>query len=207
MLMRPCGWVLVLAAATAFADGRTDVAPGVTPDGSRIVVWYVAEDGARGAANLTVLVADRTGKIIRSIPVSDADRGDVPGGSAAADKLVADLKPVAMTQLEPKPHDDDTHLAFDGLDVSLSPTGALRVTPKGHRAIVRSNPEWRTKPSPDQAARMQRAIDDGKIECFNPGGIGAVYLDAARRAAVVYIRFHGNDTCWEPSSDVEVFAW
>jgi hypothetical protein len=207
--MRPFGSMLVLAAigTVSFADGRTEVAPAVSPDGSRVVIWYVAEDGARGNPNLALVVTDRTGKPMRDIEVVDVERGELPGGRAAADKLYAELKPVAMTQLEPKSRDDDTHRSFDGLDVSLSATGVLRVAPNGHPALVRSDPSWRTKPDADDQARMRAALDRGTIACFNPGGIGDVYADIARRVAVVFIRFHGTDSCWEPSSEVQVFGW
>jgi hypothetical protein len=181
----------------------------ITSDGGNIIVSYMAEDGARVAPNLTVYVVNRKGVVTKTIAVIDADKGAVSGGDAARAKLLAATKPVQMPLLEPIDPDPDvdTRRVYAGLTVDLSESGTLTVRPKGHAAIERSNPEWRTKPDARKVAQLKHNADEGRVGCFNPAGIGPVWLDAQRRAAVVLIHYHGNDACWEPSSDFAVVTW
>lgn len=199
---------LAVLATTTTTIAAADTTPVVSSDGARIVVPYVAEDGARGSPNLTYLVADRTGAIVQRIAVVDLDRGDIPGGAAAAAHLLAALRPTVLPEVAPKnPNDPDTLRLFPGLAVQLSPDGTLTVRPDGQGPLLRQDASWRTEPDRVQRAEMDRRLAAGQDACFNPAGISTVYFDARRRVAVVYVHFHGNDTCWEPSSDVAVFAW
>jgi hypothetical protein len=196
---------LILSMRVAAADPGD---PAITPDGRTIIVPYVAEDGARGEPNLTVFTLDRAGKTKARIPVIDVANGPVPGGEAARAKLYADTHPIEMSRLDPTDGaDDSTHQTYEGLTVDLSETGTLTVRPKGQRTIRRSNSGWRTKPTAAVAARMKKEADQGGNPCFNGARIGPVWVDMKRRAAVVFIRYHGNDSCWEPDSDFVVVTW
>ena len=196
-----------IAGAVTNVDQGDEVA--ITPDGSTVIVSYVAEDGARGAPNLTVFAIDRKGIVTKTIAVVDAEQGVVAGGEAARAKLLADSKAIQLARLESvdAEHDDDRHRVFADLTVDLSESGTLSMRPKGHAAVTRRKSAWRTKPSATRLAAMKREDDAGRVGCFNPARIGAVWLDTKRRAAVVFISYRGTDACWEPSSDFTVVTW
>ncbi|MFN0247405.1 MAG: hypothetical protein ACKV2T_11005 [Kofleriaceae bacterium] len=182
--------------------------PAITQDGATIIVPYVFDDGARGSENLTILAFDRAGAIVQRIPVVDVDNGPVAGGEAAKKKLYAAMKPIlAMTELHRRDYRNETHGTYDGLTIVFSEWGTLIVSPKGAKPVRRSNRAWRTKPTRAQQAAMDKAHAAGEIECFNRAKIGAVWIDVKRRAAVVYVAYHGNDSCWGSDGEPVVFTW
>lgn len=197
-----------VAAGTGIAAAEPHEQPAITGDGSKIIVPYVDKDGARGSPNLTLFVADRRGVITKRIDVVDVEAGPVPGGERAMAKLYAETKPRAMKLLSPaNPNELDTHRIYVGLTVDLSESGTLSIRPKGHSVIRRSNTRWRTEPTANSQAALRKMMVDEELPCFNPAGIGSVWIDVKRRAMVVYVRYHGNDSCWEPSSEFVVVAW
>jgi len=178
--------VLLALASSAHADP-----PSVSADGKRIMVPYRGEDGARGQDNLTILVEDRAGKVLDRIPVIDVDTGPVKSGPRAWQRVID------SATWRPMVESDATVVLADG---------KLTLTPPDHAPIVKRG-SWRVTPDLRTQAAMDRAAANGEIACFNPAERAQTWIDLERRAAVVFIRFHGNDTCWEPDSDVAVITW
>lgn len=178
--------VLLALSGTAFADP-----PSVSPDGKRILIPYVGEDGARGSANLTMIVDDRAGRQLQRIPVIAVDTGEVPGGEKARAKLLASTKWQPMVESTAK--------------VELA-DGQLTLTPPGHAPVVVKG-GWRVTPDLRKQAELDRAAENGTWACWNPAELGTTWIDEKHRAAVVMIRFHGNDSCWEPDSEFAIVTW
>lgn len=220
--------VLALVAGVAAADppdpadALWSLEPSVTGDGSRIVVPVEGEDGARGAANLSIQVWTRRAALASTHVVQTVDQctegpscapatiAQVERQERAAGRFLDQLRRArglhAMAQVQPTTR-TATELVAPELRISLSPAGTLTVTPRGRRAITRRSSAWRTEPTVEQRREQQRDIEQGGLGCYNPAELGDVWIDARRRAVVVEIRYHGNDSCWEPDSDRAVITW
>ncbi|HEX7843095.1 MAG TPA: hypothetical protein VF469_36735 [Kofleriaceae bacterium] len=143
----------------------------------------------------------------------------------AAAKFLTELERKGLHPLQEAVDDYEKILGIDGaparprahftaggakapsLTVELSETGVLTVQPRGHAAITRQSSVWRTRPSPEEARRLQALSDKGKEACFNPASLHAPLVDVVRRVAVVTISYRGNDACWEPNADYIVVTW
>jgi hypothetical protein len=226
----PAAEAAAAAPAASLHDRLWAVQPSVTSDGSQILVPYTAEDGGRGMPNLRFQVWNRRGKLVQQQLIQDVEQylGDggppeaasqVTAQERAAGKLLDDLERKGLQPLvsAPSSRDDSSRGRVDytyvaegdhtpSLTLDLSEAGTLTIKPRGHAAIRRDG-GWRTAPTPKEARRLQARYDAGEIGCFNPAHIGATWVDLARRVAVISIGFDGNDTCWEPSSDMITVAW
>ncbi len=73
--------------------------------------------------------------------------------------------------------------------------------------IARSQPAWRTVPTPEQAREMEAKSAQGLNACFNAAKLTEPQVDLARRVAMVTIAYRGNDSCWEPGPNYIVVTW
>lgn len=178
--------VMLALSSSALADP-----PSVSSDGKRIQVPYRGEDGAQGRDNLTVLVENRAGKLVQRIPVVDVENGPVKGGQRAWQRLRDSSKWEPMVEATAKVELADNQLTF---------------TPPNHAPIVQRG-SWRVTPTMRKQAEIDHASALGEISCFNAAELGQTWIDVKHRAAVVFIRFHGSDSCWEPDSDFAIVTW
>ena len=211
-------------AVTATTDGEGDFAlqfhatglPAVTDDGKSVALAHQGEDGARGAPNLTVIEKDRADKVVRELVVQTADGGEALLDDAApappterlaeANRYLTEtharrrLFPLTAMTLDRSREADFGHgstlaASGDGVDVAWD-EGQLKVTAGGRVVVDLATQGWTVEPT----------TSDG-IECSNPSFLGEAWVDAARKLVVVRIAYTGNDTCWEPDSQLHVVAW
>lgn len=204
------------------ADDRWS-APSITTDGSRIVVPWSGEDGARGAENLAIAVFDHAGRVRKQQVVETAGQCRGPECSPDVEAQVAQQIAAAKRMLDEELRDKPLHamvhvnrnpeseaeaqLVVEGLTVDLSPTGTLTIKPHGHAPVSRHDDAWRSEPTAARARELQVALDRGDVPCFNAARLGDAWIDLPRRAVVIQISYRGNDSCWEPDSVPVVMTW
>lgn len=218
------GWmavmVLVALAGRASADPAADrdelwaLEPSITRDGRTLVVPYQAEDNARGEPNLALRIYDRRGRIVtthvvRMVDQRTDDRAVWRQERVASKRLRTLRTKRGLVPLAPVEPTLRTPVRIEAADVQveLSGTGDLTLTAGGARRVRRTSRAWTTEPTAAQQRQIRAVLDRGELACFNAAELGDVWLDRARRAAVVQIRYHGNDSCWAPDSERVVLTW
>jgi len=200
--------------------------PAVARDGSIVVLAIHAEDGGRGAPNLTLVVKDRHDTAIATVPVLGVDEAEAMFDEhgvtpalrariqAANERLAAlhgrhDLVPlpaftvdrwrVVHGEQEALPAEE--RLAASGDDLSVVwKAGRLTIDDRAHQLVNVATPgSWVVQDRPMCTTCTET--------CHNAAFLGAVEGDARRRLVVLTISYTGTDTCWEPSSQHHVVAW
>jgi hypothetical protein len=172
----------------------------VSRDGRFVLVKVTDDDGARGAQNLELDVRDRRDRTVERVVVlaidEQLDAAARATRAAAAHKLVTAHDFVPMTPLTGMPADD--HLDGAGLVVTWA-----------HERIVIERASQRVVdravPAPWRGRRFYSKLDD--LVCDNPDYLAAALAAPQHNLVVVDVAYHGNDTCWEPTSQVHVVAW
>ena len=172
----------------------------VSRDGRFVLVKVIDDDGARGAQNLELDVRDRRDRTVDRVVVlaidEQLDAEARATRAAAAHELLAAHDFVPMTQL--------TAMAGDG-----PAEGAGLVVTWSHERIVIERGSARVVdravPAPWRGRRYYSKIDD--LVCDNPDYLAGTLAAPEHNLVVVDVAYHGNDTCWEPTSQVHVISW
>ncbi|MFO0744634.1 MAG: hypothetical protein U1F43_03035 [Myxococcota bacterium] len=202
-----------------------DLTPLVSLDGATVAVPHVALDGARGNANLSiVLIATRGDEVSQRLTVLDADEvdpGEADRDEAAfakrllervagrVDRALAELakgqwRPLQAMAATPEetngPLAGPYSLVADGHALAVTfkePKLTLKLDKKV--VIAAAKPKW-SAPS----KRCPKGVDapgpDG-CGCENPASLDAAWADPSLRVVLLEIGYRGTDTCWEPDSE------
>lgn len=172
----------------------------VSRDGRFVLVKVIDDDGARGAQNLELDVRDRRDRTVEQVVVlaidEQVDAAARATRAAAAHKLFADHDFVPMAPLTAVPGDDH----FDGAGLVVTWTRERIAIERGSERVVD-----RAVPAPWRGRRYYSKLDD--LVCDNPDYLAAALASPKHNLVVVDVAYHGNDTCWEPTSQVHVIAW
>jgi len=187
------------------ADGGDFVVvgfPAVSPDGARVLVAQIGEDGGRGAPNLVLEVRGRDDRTVARRVVLDADDVFGPPPAAAPDVAAANAwiatqgqgaawRSLAAVEAEAASLDAGPWRFRQG-DAELSVDGAARVRVRvGQRAVVSAVRRGWLKPSPD---------------CVRPLKADRGFVDAGLRIAVVDVWYLTSDLC-DVDGEAHVVAW
>lgn len=189
--------------------------PAIAGDGSVIQIGELASDGGRGNPNLTLYTLSRDDHPADRAVIVDVEKSADLGAPermqavASANRRLADanqaLHLVPLTAFPEPAHEGEPGadtLTADGIAITWDGEKKLVVTVDGKQVIARDTPEaWLVKPYP-----MYNGAPPEET-CHNPARLGGGAYDRARRAAVIYVRYHGNDSCWEPTDQIHVLTW
>lgn len=201
-------------------------APGLSADGSRVLLAKRGEDGARGAPNLALEVRDRDDRQLAHLVVMTPEQGEAYGGGAETPAAPPDLGPAnawiagehakanfapmtatdavegTETEAQEQAGEVPPRLATVGaLVVSFDEGAHLIITDGGKPVLDRTMSAWQ----PPSYPMYEGAGPDE--QCFNPVYLQRVYVDAAHHLAVLEVAFRGTDTCWEPDDEFHVVTW
>jgi len=174
----------------------------VTRDGRFVLLAIVDDDGARGAPNLAFELRDRKDSMVQRVNVLAIDEElDAPTKAARVGSVQAVLAAHDFVPMIALAGDRDEGL-FSGAGVSVSwGSEHFTIARDGKRVVGRAVPAaWRHR---------RYYLKGAGLWCENPdllaGGWAAA--DAEAKLVVVDVAYHGNDTCWEPSSQLHVISW
>lgn len=183
--------------------------PAVSNAGQLVVFWTADSDGGRGNPNLTIesrTRADIGDQKITVLTVSEyetfvTDTGPAPALAQridAANTWLAelhrkvDLRPMRALVVDATDAWTQHAAAFE--DVSLDwRVDHLTIKKAGATLVSRDTPVTWQAPTRDQ--------------CSNPAKLGAAWVDASRRVALIEVIYNGSDSCWEPSGQLHVVSW
>jgi hypothetical protein len=176
----------------------------VTRDGRFVVLAIVDGDGARGAQNLAIELRDRKDRTLERVVVlgvdeeldqlDDATRAQ---RAAAAHKLLAAHELVPLQELEGTA-DDVAHFEGAGITIDWA-REHITIKRNGKRVVDRAVPtKWR-------GSSYYSKVED--LTCENPDFLGAALARPDVSLVVVDVAYRGNDTCWEPTSQLHVMSW
>lgn len=172
----------------------------VSRDGRFVLVKVIDDDGARGAQNLELDIRDRRDRTVDRVVVlaidEQLDAETRAARAAAAHKLLAAHDFVPLTQLTAMPGEE----RLDGAGLVITWTHERIVVEHGSDRVVD-----RAVPAAWRGRRYYSKLDD--LVCDNPDYLAAALAAPDHNLVVVDVAYHGNDTCWEPTSQVHVIAW
>jgi hypothetical protein len=189
--------------------------PAVSDDGSRVIYDWVKGDGGRGYPNLTLVIADRTDRVVDSRVVLDADRVEELDGAVdvtahnaflAESNAGARWRPLTRLDVEGEPEGDEMfaskqRAAGPELTVTFGDDAHLVIAQGGKVVVDTVKTAWLVE---DRPMYEGAAYDE---VCTNPIYLGSVHVDAARKVALIGVEYRGTDTCWEPTGELHVVAW
>jgi hypothetical protein len=191
--------------------------PAVANDGSTVVLAIHAEDGGRGAPNLTVVVLDRHDTATATVPVLGVDEAEAMFDEHG-------VKPALRARIQAA----NAHLAGLHAQHDLVALAELAIddTLEAEQRLRATGPDLTVEWKAGQLELRDHQREVGRVTipaswlvedrpmcttcteiCHNAAYLGRVAADAKRRVAVVTISYTGTDTCWEPSSQHHVVAW
>ena len=174
--------------------------PQVSRDGRFLLVSTEESTGARVAQNLAFELRDRKDRTLQRIVVMAVD--EEPDAAARASRVSAvhallaahDFVPlVAFTGSR-----EDGQFSGGGLAVSWG-SEHMTIAHDGKRVVDRAVPvAWRGS---------RHYLKSEEMMCENPDLLGGAWGALDAKLVVVQVAYHGNDTCWEPASQLHVVAW
>lgn len=175
--------------------------PAVASDGSLAVATVRDPDGGRGYPNLSLVIRDRSDRVVNRIEVMAAneyepfDAQDDAGPQlaariASANRALGELHArVPLVEMVP---------ATDVIVEWSSPRLHVR-TPAGRQLHVVDGTSWLAPSGP----RCQQCPP-----CDNPAYVASTHAaPSVERLLLVTIAYEGTDSCWEPASQPHVVAW
>jgi hypothetical protein len=186
--------------------------PAASADGQAVMLPVVDDDGARGMPNLALVERGRDDRalatrVVLALPTGDQEPAapHEPAGLVDSNRWLAerhrqrDWRPLtALGAPDPASEAPDYSVAKDGVVVRWA-DGHLVVIDHGATVVDAQHADWLVKPYPMCASCADT--------CDNPSMLGEVSADLAHHLLVVKIRYRGNDSCWEPTSQLHVVSW
>lgn len=175
--------------------------PAVAADGSLAVATVRDPDGGRGYPNLTLVVRDRSDRLVNTIEVMAAneyepfDAQDDAGPQlaariASANRALGELH--ARVSLVPM-------VPAEGIAAEWSAPRLHVRTPDGRQLHAVDGTSWLAPSGP----RCQQCPP-----CENPAYVASMHAaPSVERVLLVTIAYEGTDSCWEPASQPHVVAW
>jgi hypothetical protein len=186
----------------AHGQFTTDGLPAMSKDGSKFVYAYSADDGGRGAPNLSVIAKDSTDTQVNELVVLRAGDADAPDPAKIDDAnryLAGGYASFDYETLQPAAIDDTGEDAsFGGVSIHFDDTGHLVVKDGDTVLAERDEPDWLVKDTP--------MGETGEM-CHNPAFLADAWVEVQRGAAVLHVAYRGTDSCWEPDSTMHVIVW
>lgn len=188
--------------------------PAVSDDGMHVLLAWQMGDGGRGYPNLRLVTIDRADKAIDTRVVLDQDKVDdgATVDAAAQNQFLAESnarerwRPLAAAPVE-KAEDGEDYFSrsqsatLGDWTVRFDDSAHLVIAQGGKAVVDTVESKWLVEDHP-----MYEGAAEDEV-CSNPIFLDEVYLDGARRVAVIGVAYYGNDSCWEPSGEYHVVTW
>jgi hypothetical protein len=188
---------------------RTPGLPAVSADGTRVVHGEIENDGGRGHLNLRVVARDRSDKVIESITVLRASEFENAMGPGWRNPKL-DVRISAANAWLAKSHRASALITLPQLKVDSTDGYTQHAASAGPVALDWSNDTVTIKLSGKVVTTYASPMTwhaPNTDKCQNPAKLGAAWVDAERKIALVQIMYNGTDMCWEPSPQHHVIAW
>lgn len=181
---------------TATMQFTTDRLPAISADGRAIVLGITAQDSMRGNPNLTIVVRDRFGATTQEHVVVGADESETMyDDQAPYPALVAriDAGNAVLARL---------HRSLDLHPLPEATTEVAVVVERKHHTVTdrgrvlldRPNPKGWLPPEPAERCGYRQILHHA-------------WVDLARRAAVIELRYSSGSICGHPEAQHHVLVW
>lgn len=188
---------------------RTPGLPAVSMDGARVVFGETESDGGRGYPNLKVVARDRNDKVIESITVLRVDEFENAMGPGWRNPKL-DARISAANAWLAKSHKSSALVTLPQLVVDSTDGYTQHAASAGPVFLDWSNDTVTIKLSGKVVTTYASPLTwhaPNTAKCQNPAKLGAAWVDAERKIALVQIIYNGTDMCWEPSPQHHVISW